>query len=276
MKTRNDFVSNSSSCSFIISANHSNYPFNKLVDDIVDDCVANADEDDANWIETTNDLNRRNLNYHLKSSELLYLGTLVVGEKTITAKRSDENHEMFDSLMISIKDPSFGKYTGEKIISASADEIVYSYNKTVSSLTVSKFDMERITGHYVFADEDEWKINEDEQKEAAKHIVEYANIANDASEKCLYSLSVRSSLFFISPSTIWNTKALLAAGYKISFDKWEDLEDLEKRLKNGESIYGICQNNGGDGMDEKTIYALGGWGAKFNTKNTFEVITSYC
>ena len=60
------------------------------------------------------------------------------------------------------------------------------------------------------------------------------------------------------------------------FDKWEDLDALEKRLDEGQRLFVIRQNNGGDGWDSDAVYALGGWDCKFGDKAVVEILYSEC
>ena len=99
MKTRNDFVSNSSSCSFVVAIpSEDKYKFKDFVNDIVKDCASNKDKKSKitkEAIDNLNAFNARNLDYHLNSSELLFLGILKVNDKRYTIVRPDLNDKKY-------------------------------------------------------------------------------------------------------------------------------------------------------------------------------------
>ena len=98
---------------------------------------------------------------------------------------------------------------------------------------------------------------EAKQKKAAKAIFDFAKNYSDA--KTDYKCRSDSSTYFISRNTIWNTRALIAAGYNVELDDWMDLDKLDKMLQDGDQIFGIRINNGGDGVDEDALFTFGGW-----------------
>lgn len=82
MKTRVDFVSNSSSCSFIIAANKQ-YDFMSMIEDICFDCVEKTEcAYDQTYIDRVNHENSVNLYFNLKNFELLFLGSLIVKDQS--------------------------------------------------------------------------------------------------------------------------------------------------------------------------------------------------
>lgn len=288
MKTRNDFVSNSSSCSFVVAIpSEAQYKFKDFVKDVVKDCVANKNERSEmskEELDKLNAFNARNLEYHLNSSELLFLGKLSVNDKTYTMKRPDPNDkeyandeesykyelELFECLQKDVKKKSFGKDTGEKLVEATDDSITVSYPVNVSGIAFPSQRIECFTGHYSFLDPTkETKKNRQYAAERIFKLIDFIKNPNDSNY--LYYF-INTSMYFISKNTIWNTRALLENKAKLIFEKWEDLDVLEKRLDEGQRLFVICQNQGGNGWDNDAIYVLGGWNAKFGEKATVEVI----
>lgn len=291
MKTRNDFVSNSSSCSFVVAIpSEDKYKFKDFVKDIVKDCAADKNEKSEmtkEAVDKLNDFNARNLDYHLNSSELLFLGTLRVNDKQYTVVRPDLNDkkyadgerdynydtELFNELQRDIKKKSFGKGTGEKLVEATEDKVTVSYPVYASSIAFPALDMEYFTGHYSFIDPA--KETKKDRKHAAEQIINLVNFIKNPEDSDLYHF-INTHTYFISKNTIWNTRALLESKADIVFDEWEDLDALEKRLDEGQRLFVIRQNNGGDGWDSDAVYALGGWDCKFGDKATVEVLYSEC
>ena len=290
MKTRNDFVSNSSSCSFVVAIpSEAQYKFKDFVKDLVKDCANNKDQEDRmtkEQLQELNEFNARNLDYHLNSSELLFLGTLKVKDGQYTMQNpsmstkdyddiDDFNHEceMFERLQKDVKRKNFGKDTGEKLVEATDNAITVSYPVYASGIAMPSMDMDGFTGHYSWCTPD--KETKEDRKHAADNILRLMNVIKNPEDSVLYHF-VNTHTYFISKSTIWNTRALLENKAELTFEKWENLDELEKRLDEGQRLFVIRQNNGGDGWDNDAIYGLGGWGAKFGEKAALEVIYSEC
>ena len=291
MKTRSEFVSNSSSCSFVVAIpSEDKYKFKDFVKDVVKDCAANKDEKSEmtkEALDKLNAFNARNLDYHLNSSELLFLGTLRANDKQYTVVRPDLNDKkyaagecdynydtkLFNKLQKDIKKKSFGKDTGEKLVEAAEDKVTISYPVYASSIAFPALDMEYFTGHYDFADPA--KETKKDRKHAAEQIINLVNFIMNTKDSDLYHF-INTNTYFISKRTIWNTRALLESKADLAFDEWEDLDALEKRLDEGQRLFVIRQNNGGDGWDSDAVYALGGWDCKFGDKAAVEVLYSEC
>ena len=289
MKTREDFVSNSSSCSFVVAiTNETLYKFKDFVKDFVKDCAKNKDQEDGmtkEQLQELNDFNARNLDYHLNSSELLFLGTLRVKDDVYTVVRPSKNDidyvddenlynyelENFERLQKDIKMKSFGKDTGEKLIEATDNKVVVSYPVYASGIAMPSMDMGGFTSHYSWCTPD--KETKEDKKHAADNILRLMNIIKNPEDSDLYHF-VNTRTYFISKNTIWNTRALLENNAELTFEKWENLDKLEKRLDEGQRLFVIRQNNGGDGWKNNAIYSLGGWDTAFGKKATFEIIYS--
>lgn len=261
MKIRSDFVSNSSSCSFIIAVNHNkHFPFKEFVQKLLDDCIKHRESyNDDDFVERLNDMNYRNLNYHLMSSELLFIGDLVI-DKIQSTIIKEKDPEVFNSFEYSIKYNDFD--ADEKILEHTDSMIKYEYSKFISCVSVPCSKMYSVIGY--------WWSEKDNIKKLAQNLIDFLKNLSDN-----HHYIFNSDIFFVSHNSIKNTKALLEAGYKIYLPKWaEDLDALEKRLNDGDSIYGIRQNQSGDGMDDHSIYALGGWDASIENDSRIEILDS--
>ena len=289
MKTRNDYVSNSSSCSFVVAIeNEKLYRFKDFVRDIVKDCSSYSYDEDMSreQIKKLNEFNSRNLNYHLKSSELLFLGELKIKDHTYQVCHpceKDKNYNsveeyqhdvyMFNSLKKDISNPNFGKDTGEKIVESTETSIAISYPVYASGISMPSTEMEHFTRHYSFCNQS--NETSDDRKFAAKSILDLMNHIDNPDDSELH-MFINTSTYFISKNTIWNTRAMLENGAKLTFEKWEDLDDFDKRLDNDQRLFVIRQNHGGNGWSNDAVYALGGWNAKFGEKASVEVLHSEC
>ena len=277
MKIRSDFVSNSSSSSFIVSVKlDNNYKMSDFIQDIVDDCISQKDRDYTDdWVENLKEHNRRVLDYHLNFSELLFLGDLLVDTETQEFLK-EKNEEKFLRVKNNIKD--FGLYDGEKLIVDDDERIVISRELYAYDIVESLYEIYSIN-YYVIKDDCDIsydKILKSDKDNVCASILHYVKTYSDSLNKN-WRLGRVSEIYKISKRTIFHTKILMENGYKVVLPKWaEDLDKLLERIDNGETIFAIRQNQGGDGMDERTIYALGGWESNinFNKKNYMTILDS--
>ena len=66
-------------------------------------------------------------------------------------------------------------------------------------------------------------------------------------------------------------------GEEVFLDNWcKDLDALQKRIDEGQRLFGLTMNQGGDGMSQDTIYALDGWDSDFNKHANVEILHSEC
>ena len=243
MKIRSDFVSNSSSSSYIISTD-ANCNFNAFVNGICEACVHHRDDEDELFIQHLNESNARNLNFHLNSTELLFLGVISI-DSEIDVRSSIDGTLIYE--------------TGS-----------LKYSHELEMLTVNSDQMEGCFHRYSFRKDG---FTNDEMVKLAKDIIDYAINA----ERSVPYYASHSRLFEITDNTIKNTEDLIKLGVisPNSFYRWIDLQDFKKRLSQGERLFGITLNQGGNGMFTDTIYGLGGWAAAVGPLPNATILTCY-
>ena len=258
MKTRIDFVSNSSSCSFIIAIGK-NFPLNNFIKESCDGCLKHTDaNDNIVFVNQQNEFNNAILNYHLRVSELLYLGGLKIGNVKIPITKDDEYFSYFKNEISKQRLP-----VDERVIENTDDHIIFESDNIIYGMAIPKNYVDHITMEYHW--NDDYTCDIKKQKNAAVKIVKFAK--NYSNSKADYESYYHSNTYFISRTTIWNTRALIAAGYEVKLEKWMDLDKLDKMLQDGDKFFNIRVNNGGDGVDEDALYTFGGWEGEDIFKN---------
>ena len=270
MKTRNDFVSNSSSCSFVIVL-PAGFSLNNFVEQTAIGCLRHAEPNEVEFSQKQDELNRAVLNYHLRASELLFLGSLRVDDITRRINRQDDPAE-FDRVKTMIAAGHFC-WDDSEVVSSDENVIILKFIDRVGEIAIKSSEMSYITGNYHWRSD--YSTDPGQQKDAAKKIMEFTKLYSDHSH-IDYKARSNSDTYFISRDTIWNTRALMAAGKDVVLDKWMDLDKLEDMLKDGTKIFKIHVNNGGDGVAEDALYTFGGWEGEdlFNNMTGIDLLYS--
>ena len=252
MKTRNDFVSNSSSCSFVIAL-PAGFSLNDFVKQAAIGCLKHAGPNEVEFSLKQDELNQAVLGYHLRASELLFLGSLRIDNITRKIDRQNDPAE-FDRVKCLIN--AGGYYGNPDVVSEDENSIILSFADSVDEIAVESGEIPYITSEYHWGSD----YSADPMKQAivATKITEFAKYYSDYAG-IDYKARSNSDTYFISLNTIWNTRALLAAKKDLTLDKWMDLDKLEGMLKDGTKIFKVRVNNGGDGVAEDALYTFGGW-----------------
>lgn len=276
MKIRSDFVSNSSSTSFVVAINK-DYDLYDFCEDIAKETI---NEKYENHDKELKRLNQINLAFCLRHFELVHLGSfLVESEETII--RKDELPKKINEYY------TFDKAEWEKYENDIADwNIVKDHPERPDYAWKSEYkdnyienDVLHIFNHHWFGNavvdlENDYSMHDflrdtwfekliDEGKGSEQQvrlfdeyrmnrIKKIKEIANSKSRDDIYH---KSDTYQITMNTIKNTKDMISAGIDIKLEKWEDIEDLEKRLKAGEKIFMIRNNHSGDGYLSDGIYS---------------------
>ena len=226
MKIRTDYVSNSSSSSFVVVL-PKNYKQEDFIDDVVRACSDDRDDDyDEESIEELNKFNRRNLDFCMNSYELLFIGELEVGWV-----------------------PEWNDVD------------------TAEAVTINSQLMRYRIRHYRFNETDD-----EYRKKVVENIMKCCDRKNREDK---FSHDDCMGICEITMNTILNTQDLIAEGKKLELPKWADLEALKKRIEDGDRIICIEMNQGGDGQDIGSIYALNGWDSDFNKYANVQVLGSW-
>ena len=268
MKVRSDFVSNSSSSSFIVTCKKQH--LDDVAKDLANACVCKDDQyHDPNLAK----LNQLNLEFCLKTFRLAFLGNLVLETKKETYsldtfKKSfgdnDNAVKAWNRYKEDLNDLKNCKNTDENDsdwlrnsygldeYDASTDTAVHYEKVKASGIVVSRSIMEYRFIRYDFARKDC-----DEDRECrVKNII---NIAK-ASLQSHYNAQLIDpiDIYQVTQDTIDNTRDLIRCGWTVELDRWEDLDELEAMLANGDAIFYVRIANSGDGHGDFYIYSEGG------------------
>jgi hypothetical protein len=236
---RNDFVSNSSSSSYIITVDHNKHTLDDFIDDVINKTIIPNPKYDysSDRIEELKKINYVNLFYHLKSTEMLFLGTLDLPQEHDVIYNNEENCSYYTDLKDRIDNNNL--YEFEHIISVDDNKIIINMDNYISDIGINS--------------------NSSSLKYYNKTTKEYADLLYKEIYKLYKNIDILQDyhIMSITENTILNTKCLIDNGYKISLsDNMKDLDKLLESIKNKIGIYNIQVNRDGDGMDSNTIYSL--------------------
>jgi len=252
---RNDFVSNSSSTSYIISVGK-NYPIKTFIKDISKKCI---DKKSEYRIANLLDRNIAALQFHILNTRLLFLGEVFVMDKSFNIdlnrihrwENREEHKKTFARHMKRIlqsKDKKYTEYdtTWEYVSDTKIKGTDHIYRNMVT------YD---ILDYGNTFDVIECEKNKEFEKEHNDRVIEsLKEFLKKLDYFGLYHNPFTSDIFVIDKDTIKLTRLMLKKNMKMRFEKWEDIDKLEKMLDNGETIIGVRVSNHGDGMDSDTIY----------------------
>ncbi len=265
MKIRSDYVSNSSSSSFIVVL-PKDCSLDTFIAEVVKSCTEKQDYDyDKSWIEELDKSNRTNLEYCLNNYKLLFLGYIKLDD----SKYDRIGKECCDKIRACYgidvgQVGKFGSMLGT-VITNEDGHVVIQEPRYESEIVVSENAMRRKFRPW----------SDDETIEKKKHriaeMVKSIELGVDGRYES--GLDVI-HLYEITKDTILNTKDLIEAGYSIELPKWaKDLDLLMKRLESGDRLFNIYMSQGGDGTSSGKIYATNGWDSYFNSNSDLEILS---
>lgn len=259
MKTRFDFVSNSSSSSYIIAFDA--YESNNIFNSLAQGC---ADEDSECHSKSLLTRNRLILDFCANTFQLLFIGSLRIETKKIDYTEETFNHNYCDAKKEferykKMVDESKNSHADRWMVATYGNDeriddnhYVHYENIDVSEVVVSNDRMEHDFNRYHF---DVKNIEPEDQhtiEERAQAIVEAAKFKHENENRMLID---KPDIYCITLDTIANTRNLIETGYKIIFDaKWQNLDLLEKKIKDGDKIMYVRVAYQGDGYGDFYIY----------------------
>ena len=266
MKIRSDYVSNSSSSSFIVVL-PKDYSLDKFIGEAVKSCSEKKEYDeDKAWVDKLDKSNRINLEYCLNNYKLLFIGCLSLGEIPHEVNGKEDCDYIRKCYAVEVG--QLGKIPHvQGIIIANDDEhFVISEPRYESEVIVTENAMS-----YRFRP---WNVDKETNDEKKSRVDEMVKMIKDSSDDPRMDYI---HLYEITKDTIANTKELIEFGYNIDLPKWaKDLDAIAKRLEDGDRLFGIEMAQGGDGMSSGKIYALNGWESNFNEISDLEVLSCEC
>lgn len=285
MKARVDFVSNSSSSSFVVACKKE---FLKdITKDLARACVNKRDKYHDKELGKNNQCI---LDFCLKTFQLLFLGELLLETKEKTysldyfkkiykkmqATHAEEEWKRYKSQLDRIK-------TGKEIdfwikkeydldeYDAMTDTAKHFEKIYAKNIIVSNGIMESSFNRYHYVDGPD---SEETIRERVQRIIDFANdkVKRDSleAEDCFETIDI----YQITKDTIDNTRNLIAQGYRVDLEDWEDLDMLDAKLDNGESIFYVRIAYSGDGYGDFYIYCEDGADG-LDGVSGIEVLASY-
>lgn len=252
---RNDFVSNSSSSSYVVCVGK-NYPINTFVKDVCKKCV----DKKSNWKELR-DRNETSLKFHIQNARLLFLGEVYVCDRTFFIDRNkcpkwetkeyfEQNFdELFKEIKKKGKNNKLSRYDNDyEILSDTVIKAIdHIWQSSLSTIDQHDLNIE------VFHCENNPKFEKEHNKQTVSNIKKILKSKNTQKYYWMGDAYFHNT-YVIDQSTIDRTKLMMEHGMKFRFSPWENLKKIQKLLNEGETIIYMRVANSGDGTGQDYIY----------------------
>lgn len=281
MKTRTDFVSNSSSSSFVFAVKPS-YTLKDLCKDIAASTIKPENEQHDDSLEQSN---FTKLMFCLSSYQLAWLGSLAIGRhRAVESKRelldvfdwqtkedidTDWKHKVHSAKLAKTCPYKVDTWTLRMYKNAEVDdvhdEIAYDEDILVEAPAVLNSIMEDLFFNAP------WQSSKTSFERAA-------NIVEFAKNRWMSSTSDTIDMFQITKATVQNTRSLIDAGYVVDLSTIpinKSLEQIESILDKGSKIFCIRVAHSGDGCGDTYIYCEDGADG-FNRVSGIEMLGGEC
>lgn len=268
MKTRNDYVSNSSSCSFIVSVDFGKYPFEEFVEQVCRTCCPEGavGKTEAASVRRANEAVLRAGMYQ----ECLYLGIPVAGRIREEWRRGEdwdhspcEDGEFTPFNMFMHCHPQ----SREKI-ELKGDVVVHEYDEDLPAwMSVPRETMTCGIRHYYQCAKLPRELQKNSAKARAGRIIAYVR------QKQNEAVPRREpEVFRITKNTVENTRDLAKAGYRVNLFSSlpasdallnDALDAIEARISAGETFIYAVASDPGEGRDYGRLYMPDGYSNPF-------------
>lgn len=280
MKVRLDFVSNSSSSSYVIACDAA--IASNVMKKIARMCV---DKDAYGHNPCLFNRNYRILDFCTNHFQLLFLGTLCIETKkkkysietfkslyrsnsvnaAVEFERYKENVEKASKLASRKNSTANGSFDDNWICKEygrdkkiDANSYWHYYDNEVEGIVVSSEQMEYGFDRFHY-DGDSTKESKSTFDTRIEAIVATAKRKfDDDRQRDLKDLVGTIAVYEITEDTLLNTRDLIKAGYKVTLDKHEDIDVMQKLIDNGNRIFHIRVAHDGDGYGDFHIYEESG------------------
>lgn len=265
MKVRSDYVSNSSSSSFVVACQES------ILDAVIKDLSRACCSACKSYSKELKARNSSKLSFCLSTFQLAFLGELLVETKkqeySLAAFRKmwggcndfrgddfyEKEWKRYKADLESIK---LGKHVDAWVKrdyeldtydpatdTAVHYERVYAKGVIVSS-GVMEYDLKRY--HFNGSQPD----TDDVIKKRVQALQRLAKAKVNDHDKCIDSIDI----YRITKDTVANTRDLVAQGCTVELGEWEDLDALDAKLESGDAIFYVRIAHSGDGEGDFYIY----------------------
>lgn len=269
MRTRADFVSNSSSSSFVVACQK------QYLDDVIKDLSRACCSGSRKY---NKDLKKRNstiLDFCLHTFQLAFLGELLLETKkeeysieafkkmwsdSAVSKEDDFYKKEWEHYKADLEKIRLGKHISPWVkrdyeldtYDPTTDTAVHYEKVYVKDVVVSNDVMEYSFKRYHFAGA---SADSDETiRDRVKTLIKFAKSKKRRDWREDEDFTSGIDIYRITQDTIANTRDLISQGWQVDLEKWQDLDALEAKLGGGDAVFYVRIAHSGDGYGDFYIY----------------------